>query len=500
MILAVCVAGVSFLALGASFTYVMNDIFVDLQATPQQENLMREAPSLAALLVVFVAGSIGHRLGERRVLVACGLMSVVGFAVVLTASSMTWATIGLLLADGAHSAMVVVGLGLVSSMVSGKDGRAAAFSTYGAAIPVAYIVMPLLAGAILGVSNWRWVAALWIVTAIAGTAAYWKWLPHRAPARSTGELLTPALAGLILALAVEIPSNLHTGGWSARIAVEATALVVCAGALAVSMRVIKSPSFSLAPLRNRGLVLLLVILLLTTFANLWFYTTLALEYVLGLTALEVAAVLIPAQFGSIIGAKIAGRLIRTRGIAFAGGLLLGVNALTLFLSALLSASSPVWLPVTILTVYAGSLVGATVSLTNGIMNTARKGADGDIAAFRSATSSLGAAVSVAVMTSIVFTAGSVSLKNQAAAAGVDAAQVSQLAAAMRDGMTPQDAASAYSLPVTEANEVEVMQEQAYLVAFRTQGVAGGTVTFFAAALFYVVRRRQERSESVMTAA
>ena len=129
LILAVCVAGVSFLALGASFTYVMDDMFVDLQATSQQEDLMRQAPSLAALLVVFVAGSIGHRLGERRVLVACGLLSVAGFALVLVATSMTWATIGLLVADGAHSAMAVVGLGLVSSMISGKDARASAFST-----------------------------------------------------------------------------------------------------------------------------------------------------------------------------------------------------------------------------------------------------------------------------------------------------------------------------------------------------------------------------------
>lgn len=494
LVLAVCLGGVCFMTLAASFTYVMDDMFIDLQATTQQSQLMREIPSVAALLVIFVAGSTGRRLGERRVLIFTGLASVLGFVLLLIAPVMPVATLGLLLVNVAHSAMIVVGLGLISAMISDRDGRASAFSTYSAVIPIAYIVMPVLAGVILAHGSWRVVAMLWLVTALIGTAAFWRWLPPRPASHGSGELLTPALAGLVLAVGVEILSNVQSGGWSSRVAVEIFVLLVAAAVLGVALRRLPNPSFSFAPLRNAALVLLLVIVMLTMFANLWFYMTLALEHVYGLTALAVAIVLIPAQFGSIVGAKLGGRLIRAKGIAITGGVLLGLNSLTLFASALMTLDSPVWLLVLIMTLYAATGVGATVALTNGIMNTARKGADGNTAAFRSAATSLGAAVSVAVMTSLVFFAGSASLHQQATASGIDPAQASELATAMRDGMTPADAAAAYALPTSESEQVDAMQQTAYLVAFRTQGLAGGAVTILAAGIFYAVRRRQEQRD------
>ncbi|MEK9810112.1 MAG: hypothetical protein VW362_06660, partial [Candidatus Nanopelagicales bacterium] len=78
------------------------------------------------------------------------------------------------------------------------------------------------------------------------------------------------------------------------------------GVLAVLMRRLAQPSLSLAPLRDGGFALLLILLLLFCFANLWFYTTLAFEYVYGLSSLQTAAALVPAHVAGLCGAVLAG--------------------------------------------------------------------------------------------------------------------------------------------------------------------------------------------------
>lgn len=499
LVLGVCVAGVCFMTLSASFTYVMDDMFIDLHATSQQSELMRQLPSLGALLVVFVASILGRRVGERRMLIACGLLSVIGAVCVLIAPAMSLATLGVLVIDMCHSGLIVVGLGLVSTLITSKDGRASAFSTYSAVIPATYVVMPLLTGAILASLSWRWVCVVWLIAFLLGTGALWRWLPARPAATEAGELVTPVLAGVLLAAVVAFLTNLHDSGWTARVAAGLIVAVVAGALLLLAMKRMSQPSLSLGPLRHGGLLILLIVLMMTMFANLWFYMTMGLEHIWGLTALAVAAVLIPAQFGSIVGAKVAGRLIKVKGIGFTGGGLLALNAVALGVSALMQLDTPVWVLVSVMTFYAATGVGASVALTNAIMNTSQKGKDGNAAAFRSAASSIGGAISVALMTSIVFFAASTSLQQQATGAGLDPTQTSQIATSLRDGTTPTDTATMYAVPTSEVDEVNDMQTSAYLVGFRTQGVVGGIVTLVAAGIFYTVRRRQERAAHMVAA-
>lgn len=126
------------------------------------------------------------------------------------------------------------------------------------------------------------------------------------------------------------------------------------------------------------------------------------------------------------------------------------------------------------------------------MDLARKGEDGSASAFRGAASSLGSAIGVAVMTTIVFTSAAASLSDQAVASGVDSSTATEVAGpSMRDGATSEDTASLYSVPVDEVEQIDSMQRNAYLVGLHVHGLVGGAVTLAATVLFYVVRRRQE---------
>ena len=492
IVVAVSVSAVTLLTLSASFNYVLPDMLTDLDATDSQTDMARQIPTIAALLVIFVAGAIGERLGARRVMLVSTLLYALGSAIVVAAPIMPVATLGLLFANVGKSALFVVGLAHMSSHIADKDGRAAAFASFSAVMPVTYLLMPLVAGVMLANTSWRMVAVVWCLSGFVGTIAVWRLLPADSRfTRSAGELLTPALAGLVLAALVQVVTVLPDNGVTTRVAITLAIGAVAFVSLVIAMRRMSRPTLSLAPLRHGGLVLLLIVLILTMFANLWFYMTLALQYMFGLTALQVALVLVPAQLATIAGAGLSGKFVQRKGIATAGTVLLVIVAMALAASTLINLTTPVWVAVLIVSIYSAAAVGSGVALTNAIMDLADEGEDGSAAAFRGAASNLGSAIGVAAMTSIVFFAAATSLQGQAAAAGLDPTTASEVATAMRDGATSEDTSSLYSVPVAEVDQINSMQQQAYVAGLRAHGAAGGAVTLVAAALFYVVRRRQE---------
>lgn len=492
IVLAVSIASVTLLTLASSFNLVLNDMLQDLNAMDSQTDMARQIPSIAALLVIFVAGSVGERLGARRVMLACTALYAIGSVIVTVAPVMGVATLGLLLANVGKSALFVVGLAFMSSRIASKDGRAAAFATFSAVMPVTYLIMPLIAGAILTTASWRLVALIWAVSGVVGFIAVRVLLPaDRGETDSTGELLTPALAGLVLASLVQVITVLPDSGLTTRLTVTIAIGFACLVALIVAMRRMSNPTLSLEPLRHGGLVLMLIVLILTLFANLWFYMTMAMQYIYGLTAFEVAVAFIPTQIFSIAGAAWTGRLVQRKGVAFAGSLLLLIVALSLGVSALVLVTTPIWVCILIVSIYSAAAVGAGVALTNAIMDLARKGDDGSASAYRGAAMNLGTAIGVAAMTGVVFFAASSSLQEQAVSAGLDPSTATQVATEMRDGATSEEASSLYAVPLDEVDEIDSLQQNAYLMGFHAHGAVGGAITLVAAGLFYVVRRRQE---------
>ena len=151
------------------------------------------------------------------------------------------------------------------------------------------------------------------------------------------------------------------------------AAVVALVVLVVVYRRTHSPSLSVAALRRRGVLILLVVVAMWCFTQLWYYMTIAYEYVFGLDAFWAAMAMVPAQVCSVLGALLAGRLVVRIGITLSGCLLLVGVGVSMLLCLVVAADSPLWLPILVTGAYSLTSVGAGVPITNAIMDSAPRG-------------------------------------------------------------------------------------------------------------------------------
>ena len=486
------IALVGILTLAASFNYMLPDMIADLGASEEESTVMRQISSLGALLVVFLAGVLGERLGERRVIIATGGVFAVGSLIVTVAPNITIASAGLLLANIGKSVMAVVGIAYVTVSIRDKAGRATAFSAVSSVQPMAYLVMPLLAGLLLLVASWRTVSLTWVLGGLAACGAAVLLFPRDAEReRLQGEMLTPALAGLALATFVDVFGTLRGEGPSTRFWISVTVGVASVLALVIAYRRLSNPTLSLAPLRHGGLVVLLLVVILVSFANLYYYSTLLFQIVYGYSALGAAVLMVPAQVAGICGAVVVRKVLQRKGVTYSGTLMIGLVAVTLLLSTLLQPGSPLVLPVALVALYGFASLGAVITMTNAVMDLSRHGDEGDTSAYKSAASNIGLAVGVTIMSGVVAAAGYASMNAQLSEAGIPAAEASAPAWDLMYGAAPQDVADQYGIPLDEVNQLEAMDQVAYVQAYRAHGLVGGVITMAAAGVFLAVRRRME---------
>lgn len=496
LVLGAAVAQVALLSLTAGLNYMLPDMIASFDASQQQAEVARQASSIAALLVVFVAGVLGQRLGERRVIVAAAALFFLGSVVVAIAPSMMVATVGLLIANVGKAVVSVVVLALLSSRIRDPDGRATAFATLSTLTPVAYIVMPVLAGALVTGAGWRSVALVWALCGGLSIAAGWRLLPRDGATGATGEMWTPALAGVALAAGVQFVGSIRDDGWTATTVVLLGIAILASIALVVVYRVLHSPSLSLQPLRRGGLALLFIVLILFSFANLYYYSMLLFEIVYGFTALGAAILMIPAQLGAMLGALVARKLLQRNGVTVAGSCGILAMGAVMILAATMRPGWPLILPVLLVTAYSVASVCSFVSLTNAIMDLAEPGTEGETSSYRSAAANIGAAIGVAIMTSLVTLAGTASLQAQSQEQGIPVDTTSEAVWALIDGTSPDAVSSEYGIPMDQVTQISDMEKVAFVDSYRAQAVGGGVIALLSGALFYATRRRQERASAL----
>lgn len=501
MLLGVCTVVGAATTVPASYNYVLLPMLEGLDASETQGSLLRQLPSMAGLLVIFLAGILGRRWGERRLITGCAALFTLGTTVVAVAPGMGVAVAGLVLESVAGFSLFVVALALLSAQVTDDDARASAFSTFAMVTPMIYLVMPLVAGAIVDHGSWRIVAAIWALDGVAILVASRMLLPSdRGPAESR-ELLTPALAGVVLMAGVQTVSVAGREGLLSTAAlVRLGVALVALLALIWAFRRTAVPSLSLAALRQGGMSLLLVIVILMSFANLWFYMTVGLQYVYALNALQTAVALLPAQGAGVAGALIARSLLRKKGITVAGSVMLTALAVSLLLSALLTPDNPLWVPIVVMTIYAAAAVGAGIPLTNAIMNLAPEGEDGSASAFRSAATNIGSAVGVVVMSTIVFGTFSAALTNRLESEGLSSKESESIAQSIRAGVTSEDVSANYSVPLQRVERIADAQRDAMGDGLRAHGLSGAAFTGVCLVIFTWSRRRAARAEPLRRAA
>ncbi len=475
---------------GATFNYVINPLTQDLNASEEQTSLLRQLPSIGALLVIFLAGAWGLRVGAKRVIIGCSILTALGYLIVSVAPVMGVVSFGMLLGSIGKQGIFVVSISLLASRLTSDDDRASGFATLAAVTPLVYLVAPVIATAILTQASWRSVTMGWAVAGLLGVAAAHRLLPpDDAAERLTGEMWTPALAGMGLAATIQALNNGSYEGWTAPATlIWMVAAVVSFAAVWLLMKQLAHPTLDLTILRRGGVILLLLVVALVPFTNMWYYATVGMQYVYGYSALQSALIMIPTQAAALLGAWLAGRWIQRRGIRFAGTVMLLIASLALFLSALPNGEIALLIPLLVLCLYSTAMTGVGIPLTNAIMNLAPRGGEGGASSLRGAASSLGSAVGVVVMTTVVFTTYQASLSASLEASGQDPAQAEQITNSLEEGLSSEEISSEMAVPLETVHAVDANQEQALIDGYQAHGLVGGFVTLLSAVVFFFNRR------------
>lgn len=496
-IILACASGAS-----ASYNFLVDPMALDLGATREQMVLLRQLPNVGTLLVVFLAGVWGSRLGMKRVTYASAVVMTLGYLIVLLAPSVPVATAGLLLGSVGKQGISVVTISLIAARISGEANRATGFAAIGVAGPVAFLVIPVLSSLLLDASNWRVVVASWVLMGAAAVFISVTLLPSDGPRSATGEMWTPALAGLVLAGLVQTIRTMSSFGFtSPRTLGWLGATVIALVILWQLMARWPKATLDLSILKRGGALLLLFIVILVPFGNLFYYFAIGAQRLYGYSAAEAALLMVPCQIAAIAGAWFAGLLLRRLGMRMAGTLLMAGVSVTMFMTVAQQADTPVAYPMLVLSLFALAYTGAGVVLTNAVMNLAPPGSEGSTSSARGAAWQLGIALGVALSAAVFFGTAQSTMQDLVAESGGDPGTAAVVVSALRDStVTDSEIATQYDLPVDVVAEYDREWLQAQLTGYHAQGLLGGSVALVATVLFFFNRRafrpQQDQESSI----
>jgi EmrB/QacA subfamily drug resistance transporter len=241
-------------ALG-SFLVIM-DVTIVAIALPSIERELRasfaelqwivNAYNIAYTSVLMAVGALADRVGRRRVFViGLALFGVTSLVVGMAETPMAL-IVGRLAQGLSASAMLILGVALLSNAFQGPE-RAQAFAVWGVAIGVGAAFGPMVGGLLVDMLSWRWIFLLNVpVVAILIAVCYWRVEESSAP--QTGRFDWPGVITFTAALAALSFAVIQGGelGWSNPVIVwtfaAAAALFV---AFVLIERSVAAPAFDL---------------------------------------------------------------------------------------------------------------------------------------------------------------------------------------------------------------------------------------------------------------
>jgi EmrB/QacA subfamily drug resistance transporter len=314
-----------------------------------------DAYTLPLAATVITAGSLADRFGRRR-LFGIGLGIFVATSLLCAAAQSITMLNASRAAQGLGAAvMFAVSLAVLSNAFPRMQERIKALAAYGATMGGSFAVGPLVGGALTSALDWRWIflinlplglACLWIVRRYVAES-----MDPRAPRVDVPGLLT--LTGGLFLLVFALLRGNEVGWGSATIVASfgGAFALLCAFLLVearvaqpmLPLRFFRNPSFTGAQVGAFGIS--------ASLFAMWFYMTLYLQQILGLSAIEAGLVYVPgtmlnffvAGATASVGQKVSPRVLTAAGLALigAGQALLTIVAVdsswALFLPGLLVA-------------------------------------------------------------------------------------------------------------------------------------------------------------------
>ncbi|WP_240434846.1 MFS transporter [Streptomyces sp. YIM 130001] len=490
---------------------ILAPVIDDLGINSVQAQWIQESYAIVFAALLLITGRLCDLLGARRVFVV-GLLV---FAATSLLAALAPSGAPLILArflQGVGGAMILpASLALVNATFSGR-ARGQAFAVWGSTIGAAAAVGPLLGG-YLADHSWRWAFGINIPLGALILVGVLRYLPvsPRRPGRVdlAGGALSAAGLGLLAFGLIEGRTHgwllttqpLGAGGlsWSGGPSPTLTAFALSACALRAFWRrqsalarrdaqpLVDVRLFALPSFRNGNAVTLLVGLGefgIIAVLPLW------LQFTLGYSAFQAGLALVALAVGSFCAS---GMSFSTSASALAqvrAGLTLEAVGLTLL--ALVAAADSPWWPIALALFLYGTGVGlATAQVTNVVLADVPAESAGQGSGIQSAARELGAALGIAVLTTLFFSTLSSGLYDRLRSDGTPAAAAEHLSGTVTD--SAGSAIPALSAdPRTEAAAQSA--REAMTTALQWSGLlAAGLLVLALAATLSIGRRRSSPS-------
>lgn len=427
--MAICViVGLSLLT-AAGLTFLVAPMADGLNLSDGDVEEILAIPSVGSLLAVFSAGYLGDRFGQRRTLALSAVGFSAGAVVLATANGAFMVEIGLAMCAASAITLQIVGVSLLQRATVEGRAQVSAFTTYGMIFPLAFLILPVVTAAVLGLANWRLVPLLWVLAGVCIWILVLTLLQRDDPVGVQAEWLTPLLAGIALAGSARAVAELSHVEKDPRTVI--VGALVALGAGLPCLLLVRSqphPGLTFAAVSDRTMRVLLLAVGLVSFVGLLTFVSIAMEYFYDMTPFQASLAVIPAQIGAIIGAKVVATwAIRRWGGTRASRALLFIIAIAMLPLLGVQADTPAWYLVGIAAIFSCAGMGALTVLNAEVMRRAPAASTGSVSSFRTAASSIGAAFGVAVFGTLIISAVQV----DAGITAVSLAQLEELAERLR---------------------------------------------------------------------
>jgi EmrB/QacA subfamily drug resistance transporter len=279
---------------------------------------------------VLTAGSLADRLGRKRVFTfGLALFTAASLACGL-AQDITMLNVARAVQGLGAAVMFAVSLALLAHAFPGARERGAALAAYGATIGASFAVGPLVGGLLTSGLDWQWI---FLVNLPIGLFCLWGTRAKVQESRDSnsrgidwpGQItLTAGLFLLVLAL---LRGN-EVGWTSGQIVAELAGAAVALVAFVIVQMRVSEPMLPLKFFRNPSFtgVQIAAFSISASFFAVFLYTTLYLQQILGLSAIEAGLVYLPGTLLMLfvsgataqLGAKVPARTMIGIGLALVG--------------------------------------------------------------------------------------------------------------------------------------------------------------------------------------
>ena len=360
---------------------------------------------LASLLMF--SGAAADRIGRRTIFQVGLSLFTLGSWLCSLAPTLGWLIAFRILQGAGGSMLNPAALGIITNTFTRPAERARAIGVWDGVFGLSMALGPVLGGVLVGSVGWRGIFWANIPVGLAAVSLTALFVPDSRAARvrrpdPVGQLLVIVMLGSLAYAIIQGPGY----GWLSPRIFGFFLLVVAALALLLAWEprredpLIDFRFFRSVPFTGANLTAICAI---SAMAGFLFLTTLYLQDVRGLSALQAGLTLLPMPVAMALCAPVAGRIVARRGARIP--MLIAGAALTLScaaLSRLSGESGPMYLIVT----YGLFGVGAGMvnsPITNGVMSGVPKAQAGVASGINSSSRQLGQSLGVAVVGSVLAT-------------------------------------------------------------------------------------------------